>query len=255
LKEELYRQGYRSILSGLGFIDMLEITPSRQESRINPKAFVSEINEGVAGFKAILLEAIYLIEDRNKSSHKKLFSDKGKIIIVNSPLRINVDQILADLRSGYDRGTMSIQSYQEILGLDPITEKERRVKEAKDGDEELFYPHIINNQEEKGKDTFTPSKPKTKKQENLEDEDKKPGSPETKKFKSAELQDDLVMAPYTMENYPKYLDKYPEHARKIWITTFNEVYEKTGGDESKAFPIAWNALKRYIKKLKSEETK
>jgi len=253
LTEELYRQGYRSILAGLGFIDMLEITPSRQESRMNPKAFISEINEGITGFKQILLEAIYLIEERNKSAHKKLFSDKGKLYIVSSPIRINVEQILDALRSGYDRGVSSIESYQEILGLDPTTEKERRQKELEAGDEDLYYPHLIQNQEATP-DRLTPAKPKTDKKENLEDEDKKKNSPETKN-KTAELEEDLIIAPYTMENYPKYLDKYPEHAIKIWVTTFNEVYKKTGGDESKAFPIAWNALKRYMKKLKAEETK
>ena len=251
LKEELYRQGYRAILAGLGFIDMLEITPSRQESRMNPKAFVSEINEGVAGFKQILLEAIYLIEEKNKSAHKKLFSDKGKIIIVSSPLRINVEQILADLRSGFDRGVSSIESYQEILGLDPTTEKERRQKELANGDEELFYPHLIQNQEATPDRMGIPAKPKDTTK--LEDQNKKKNTPETKN-KTASLEEELEIAPYTMENYPAYLKKYPKHAVEIWVTTFNEVLKNTG-DESKAFPIAWNALKRYMKKLKAEETK
>jgi len=261
LKEELYRQGFRSILAGLGFVDMLEIAPSRQESRMNPKAFISETNEGVSGFKSILLEVIALIEQRNKKGHSKLFSEKGKLIIVNTPLRINIDTLLEALRSGYDRGVLSIESYQEILGADPATEKERRRKEAEDGDEDLFYPHLINNQEEKGIDV-KPAKPRNEKNE---DQNKKKGTPESKKFKNAEvinevvdpnleaLHEELEIAPYTMENHPKYLDKYPKHAIEIWVKTFNEVYNKTG-DESKAFPIAWNALKRYMRKNKSEET-
>ena len=252
LKEELYAQGYRALLSGLGFVDLLEIAQSRQETRLNPKPFISEVNAGVDGFKQILLEAIYLIEDRNVKKHPKLFNDSGKIIVVNSPLKINVGQILADLRSGFDRGSMSIQTYQEVLGLDPQTEKERRKKELDDGDEDLFYPHLIINKEEvPDRMGEVPAKPKNPK---LENQNKKKNTPETK-TKTAELEDDLIIAPYTMENHPKYLDKYPEHAIKIWVTTFNEVYEKTGGDESKAFPIAWNALKRYMKKLKAEETK
>jgi len=251
LAEELYRQGYRSILAGLGFIDMLEISPSRQEARMNPKAFISEINEGVTGFKQILLEAIYLIEERNKNAHKKLFTDKGKIIIVNSPLRINVENLLSDLRSGFDRGSMSIQTYQEILGLDSQTEKERRKKELDNGDEDLFYPHLIINQEAVPDRMGIPAKPKDTTK--LEDQNKKKNSPETKN-KTAELEEELEIAPYTMENYPKYLNKYPKHAIEIWVTTFNEVLKKTG-DESKAFPIAWNSLKRYMKKLKAEENK
>jgi hypothetical protein len=245
LKEELYRQGYRAILSGLGFIDMLEIAPSRQEARMNPKAFISEINDGISGFKQILLEVIGLIEMRNKNSHKKLFSDKGKIIIVNSPLRINVDNLLADLRSGYDRGILSYESYAGVLGLDYITEKERRIKEAKSGEEEIFYPRIITNQEDKGIDIVT-KKPKTTKEENLEDEDKKKNSPETK-TKTAELnlENDLIIAPYDKDNPPAFLKKYPKGAQEVFIDVFNKSLPK---GEDYAFPVAWSAMKRWLKK-------
>jgi hypothetical protein len=235
LTEELYRQGYRAILAGLGFIDMLEITPSRQESRMNPKAFVSEINEGVDGFKSILLEAIYLIEERNKSAHKKLFTNKGEIIIVNSPLRINVEQLLADLRSGFDRGVTSIQSYQEILGLDPTTEKERRKKELNNGDESLFYPHLIQNQEATPDRMGTPAKPREE-----VPPDRKPGTPEADNFKA-----ELEIAPYDKENPPAFLKKYPAGAIDVFITVFNESLPK---GEDYAFPVAYTAMKRWLKK-------
>jgi len=242
LKEELYRQGFRSILAGLGFVDMLEIAPSRQESRMNPKAFISETNEGVSGFKSILMEVITLIEGRNKNKHPKLFSEKGKLIIVNSPLRINVEQILDALRSSFVYGVTSIQSYQEILGLDPETEKERRLKEKDEGLEELFYPHLVTNVEDKGIDVMIPSKPKTKKQEEKElEKEKKPD------HMQEAIKENLEIAPYTMDNYPDYLKKYPKPAIEVWVKTFNEVLKKTG-DESKAFPIAWSAMKRFLKK-------
>jgi len=259
LKEELYRQGYRTILAGLGFVDMLEISPSRQETRLNPKAFVSEINDGVGGFKAMLLEAISLIEQKNKGSHGKIFSDKGKLIIVNSPLKINIEQMLDSLRQGFDRGPMSIQTYQETLGLDPQTEKERRKKELENGDEKLFFPHVINNVEkDSAPDNISPSKPKNDKKILP---DRQPGTPEVENFK-AEVP--LEMATYTHDSYPEYLKKYPEGARITWIDTWNSVYKDTK-DESKAFPIAWNAMKRWLKKngykkdgdnwVKSEEIK
>lgn len=283
LKEELYRQGYRSILAGLGFIDMLEISPSRQESRLNPKAFISEINEGVSGFKQILLEAIYLIEERNKNAHKKLFTDKGKIIIVNSPLFINVENMLADLRSGFDRGSMSIQSYQEILGLDPTTERERRQKELDNGDESLFYPHLIQNQEAVPDKMGIPAKPKDTTK--LEDQNKKKNTPETK-TKTAELeeeyiakckkcghefdyssvqeagmgyvkcpkceeavtQEDLIMAPYqNLNQLPSYIKKMNVECQKVFMATFNSVL-KDSGDESRAMAIGISAAKRCMKK-------
>jgi hypothetical protein len=254
LKEELYRQGYRSILAGLGFVDMLEIAPSRQETRMNPKAFIAEINDGVSGFKSMLLEIIYLIEARNKKAHPKLFSDKGELLIVNNPLKINVEQILDSLRSGYDRGVLSYESYIDVLGLDYNTEKERRIKEAKSGEEEIFYPRIITNQEDKGIDIVT------KKPKNEKNEDQNKNGPEKNNFKNAEIineptnpnleavkKEELEIAPYTMDNHPSYLNKYPKDAIEVWVKVFNETLEKTG-DESKAYPYAWTSLKRFLKK-------
>lgn len=240
LKEELYRQGYRSILAGLGFVDMLEIAPSRQETRMNPKAFIAEINDGVSGFKSMLLEIIYLIEARNKKAHPKLFSDKGELLIVNNPLKINVEQILDALRSGYDRGASSIETYQEVLGLDYRTEKERRKKELENGDEELFYPHIISNTEQ-----HEDIRPTVRKPKNEKNEDQNKDGPEKNNFKNADK--NLEIAPYTMDNHPSYLDKYPEDAIKVWVEVFNKTLEETG-DESKAYPYAWTALKRFLKK-------
>ena len=241
LKEELYSQGYRAILSGLGFVDLLEIAKSRQETRLNPKPFISEVNAGVGGFKQILLEAIYLIEERNKIAHKKLFSDKGKIIIVNSPLKINVENLLADLRSGFDRGSMSIQTYQEILGLDSQTEKERRKKELENGDEDLFYPHLIQNREDIPDRLGIPAKPK---KENLEDQNKKKNTPETE-TKTAGIEEELIIAPYDKDNPPAFLKKYPKGAQEVFIDVFNKSLPK---GEDYAFPVAWSAMKRWLKK-------
>lgn len=247
LKEELYRQGYRSILAGLGFIDMLEIAQSRQETRMNPKAFISETNEGVAGFKSILMEVISLIEERNRQKHPKLFSEKGKLVIVNSPLRINVDQILDALRSGYDRGISSIETYQEILGLDPVTEKERRKKELEDGDEDLFYPHLIQNREDIPDRVGVPAKPKKEKEEKNETQNK--NGPEKKNFKAEVINEsidpNLEIAPYDKDNPPAFLKKYPKGAQEVFIEVFNQNYPK---GEDYAFPVAWTALKRWMKK-------
>jgi cation transport regulator ChaB len=242
LKEELYRQGYRTILAGLGFVDMLEISPSRQETRLNPKAFVSEINDGVGGFKAMLLEAISLIEQKNKGSHGKIFSDKGKLIIVSSPLRINVENLLSDIRSGFDRGGISTQSYVETLGFDYITEKERRKKELENGDEDLMYPHLIQNQEAVP-DRMSPAKPKDTTK--LEDQNKKKNTPETK-TNTAELKDNLEIAPYkNNEDLPQHLQYLPEGAKDAFRKTFNETYPK---GEDYAFPVAYTAMKRWLKK-------
>jgi len=266
LKEELYRQGYRAILAGLGFIDMLEIAPSRQESRLNPRAFLAEVNDGVAGFKAMLMDVVSLIIQRNLEKHPKLFGDNNKIKIINSPLKINVEQILSDLRSAYDRGVTSIETYQEVLGLDYDTEKERRQKELKDGDEELFYPHMTINTE---RDIDIRPIVKKPKNEKLEDQNKT--GPEKNNFKNAEIinepidpnlkaieKKDLEEAPYTLDNVPAFIKKMTKKCQETFVATFNQVYKDTGGDEGKAFAIAYASAKRCMKKqgyIYNKETK
>jgi len=245
LTEELYRQGFRSILAGLGFIDMLEITPSRQEDRLNPKPFISEVNSGVSGFKSMLLEVIYLIKARNKSNHRKLFSDAGKIIVVNSPLKINTEKMLDAIRSGFDRGGLSIESYVETLGFDYTIEKEKRQKELDSGDEDLMYPHLIQNTEKDPDTNIHPTKPKNEKNE---DQNKKKDTPETK-TKTAELEEDLEIAPYKnveelIKKHP-YMKKYPKGALEVFIKVFNESLPK---GEDYAFPVAYTAMKRWLKK-------
>jgi hypothetical protein len=53
------------------------------------------------------------------------------------------------------------------------------------------------------------------------------------------------MAPYDKANPPKFLEKYPEGARNTFIDVFNESLPK---GEDYAFPVAWTALKRWMKK-------
>ena len=370
LTDDLYRQGYRALLGGLGFVAILQgIGDTRREEVINPKPFISNVNGGVTYFKAAIYDLIQIIVQRNDK--KKLWTS-STIKIVSSPLKINIEAILDAIRSGYDRGGLSIQSYVESLGYDYEQEKERRAKELEDGTEDLMYPHLTQNREDVP-DRFTPAQPRNDKKEIVEKLNRKKGTPESKNFKAeieeaeakyirirqidpdkfdensfriiwlsksggikavigrlkgektttiqsylfdkekwteddakkwvekhngsinsslefmlANLENDLVkcgncgyefdylsisesgmgwvkcpkceeavtqesakenleIAPYTMDNYPKYLDKYPKGAIRVWVETFNNVLQKTG-DESKAFPIAWNSLKRWLKK-------
>lgn len=246
LSEELYRQGYRAILAGLGFIDMLEIAMSRQETRMNPKAFIAEVNAGIDGFKSMLMDVINLIITENKLDHKKLFSDSNPLRIVSSPIRINTDNILDMIRSGFDRGVLSIESFVETLGYDVDKERERRKKELENGDEDTFYPHLIQNREDIPDRTGIPAKPRDEK--NL----KNKTGPEKTNFNSATeaIPENLEIAPYTVENHPKYLDKYPSDAVEVWIKTFNESLPK---GEDYAFPVAWTVMKKYLKRHYNKE--
>ena len=105
-----------------------------------------------------------------------------------------------------------------------------------------MYPHLIQNREDvPDRMDGIPAKPKNPK---LEDQNKKKNTPESKNFE-AELEDDLEIAPYDKSNPPSFLKKYPEGARNVFIDVFNESYPK---GEDYAFPVAWTALKRWMKK-------
>jgi hypothetical protein len=190
VSEELYRQGYRATLAGLGIIELIPVTgQSRQQSQLNPKALIEETNSGVEGFKSMLMDVISQIKERNKIDHKKLFSEKKKLMIYNTPLKINVEQLYEGIRGGFDRGGISYESYIGSLGFNIDIEREKRIKEYGNGDEDTLYPHLINNQEGKSErfpndnPMGTPSQPR--KTEKLENQGKKPGTPEAKKFKNA----------------------------------------------------------------------
>lgn len=149
LSEELYRQGYRAMLAGLGFIAVVQgVGDTRKEEVLNPKPFIAEVNSGVSGFKSMLIDVIQLIIEKNKIDHRKIFSDKNTLEITNSPLKINVESILDELRSGFVYGAVSYPTYQEALGLNPEQEAERADKDWKNGNRERFYPHMIQNRED-----------------------------------------------------------------------------------------------------------
>lgn len=254
LKEELYNQGYRAILSGLGFINVIQgIGGTRKEEVINPKPFVAEVNSGVNGFKDIISEVILLIKEKNIKEHRKLFSDTNYIKVENSPLKINTEVLMEIIRSAYDRGVLSIQTYIETLGFNFEAEKSRRLSEKEQGLEDEFYPHLVNNQEGQNERGINPSKPRndtTDKKEN-----KKPNSPESKNFKNAEDEtisavekEKLIEAPYNkISELPPAVKKMPEQAQRIWMEVWMSIYEETKS-EQKAFSGAWSKSQAWLKK-------
>jgi len=188
LNQELYNQGYRALLAGLGFIDVVQgLASTRKESVLNPAPFIEEVNDGVDDFKSILFDLIQMIILKNKETHPKLFGENNELKVVNSELKINIERIQEILRSGYDRGVISITTYQELLGVDSDVEKERREYEADKGLDETFYPHILTNNEDKGIDipNIKPSKPKNNKNDKEITPDKQPGSPEVLNYKNS----------------------------------------------------------------------
>jgi len=149
---DLFVVAERNILSGLGFIDVIEATStSRRESILNPKVFIGEVTTGVEDFKQILKDLIFIIIEKNKK-HKKWIN--GDFYITASPISVfRTDDFKNQMRLMWERGQISNQTYCEVVGETSYrTEKLRRNKEAKEGDDYTMYPHIRENREGVGID-------------------------------------------------------------------------------------------------------
>ena len=148
----LFEQAERNILSGLGFIDVIQgISSTRRESTLNPKAFIQEVNAGVESFKDILRQLLVLIKTKNDTHIKYTNSE---FYVCSSPVKaFMTGEFKTSIRALYDRGCLSKKTYIELVGeTDFKTEVYRREKEAKDGIDYIMYPQITQNQEAKGID-------------------------------------------------------------------------------------------------------
>jgi len=152
MKPELFAQAERNILSGLGFIDVIQgISDTRKESVLNPKAFVTEVKSGVEGFRGILKELVFLIQQKNAKHTKYINSE---FYIEASPVRaFQTDEFKNQMRLLWERGQVSDQTYCEMVGEVTFkTEVHRREKEAKEGTDYTMYPHVRENKEGVGID-------------------------------------------------------------------------------------------------------
>jgi len=148
----LFEQAERNIMSGLGFIDVVQgISNTRRESTLNPKVFIQEVNAGVDSFKDILKQLLVLIKYKNESHIKY---NNSELYVCSSPVKsFMTAEFLDNIRLLYTHGGLSKKTYTELVGgVDYDTEKFRRVRESKLGDDYTMYPQIVNNQEDKGID-------------------------------------------------------------------------------------------------------
>ena len=116
-----------------------------------------------------------------------------------TPIKAFIDQNLRDhLRSCYDRGVISKQTYAEVVGqVDIDIEATRRKTEKEEKLDDLFYPPVITNQEQHPNDTSKqPLKPvpvsvvkePVAKKENIPSDKK---GPEAKNYKGA-IEEEII---------------------------------------------------------------
>ena len=179
LAQELYSPTERKLLAGLGLIDIIQgITSTRRESVLSPKPLITEVEDGINDFKTLLTDIMLEIIEVNKFTHKKYFNKM--IQIHTTPIKQFIDRDLRQMmRSIYDRGGLSKQTFVDVVGgLDYKVELRRRQREQADSEDIIMYPPVIQNVEQ---NQYIPDFP-----EDLEDKNKK--GPEKKNFNLSRLE-------------------------------------------------------------------
>ena len=242
LKQELYTPIERRLLAGIGLVDILQgIASTRKESVLNPRPFIAEVQSGVEDFKKMLTDIMQEMIKLNSVKHPKY---TGQIIKIHStPITHFVtDELRTQIRSAYDRGAISKQTYAEIVGeVDFSVEVERR--KGEEGEiNEIMYPPVIQNLEV-GPDTPNLT-------ETLTETTPDKTGPEAKNYKADIETSEQVLegAPYkTINDLPDNVKNVlPQAAQSIWMRVFNESYPK---GEDYARKVAWSVVKRLYKKV------
>ena len=159
INEALYSPIEKRILAGLGLIDIADaVSASRRDSILNPKPFIGEINRGISDFKQLINDIVQVIVDKNTGGHRKYFT--SDIHIYSSPVKDFIDNDIKNhVRSMYDRGVISKQTYTDLCGNNIYfnLEVQLRKNETKENLDEVMYAPIIQNTENKPAD-LTPFK-------------------------------------------------------------------------------------------------
>ncbi|MDD4352385.1 MAG: ChaB family protein [Candidatus Gracilibacteria bacterium] len=252
--ETIVKPVNNDMLCGLGLVELQGFSSDRQEAILNPKVLVEEILNGVADFHVLMEEVFDIVQEKNSSLHPKQMGSDIRLVpgVVKAFLTQDMRKLIKDYTN---TGELAIEDSFEALpqGFDFEISKKRRQQEQDNGDEDLFFPRVILNQDSNTKSDTPLSRPPTPQE-----------VPKKKKSAKAEVEDEesgeYLEAPYTKENYPSQLKNLPVGARNLWIRTFNAVYEETK-DETKARQAAWHIVKgkyhkdgdKWVKNQATEE--
>ncbi|MFO7970093.1 MAG: ChaB family protein [Candidatus Izemoplasmatales bacterium] len=238
-----------NILAGLGLIELEGFGGSRQEAIWNPKVLVEEINDAVLDWQLLLEEIVQLIIEKNASLHRKQMNKDIRIVpgVVKAFLTDAMKKLIKDYAN---TGQLSVEDSFEALpfGFDFEINRKRRLQERERGDEDLFFPRVILNQDSNERmdapvrPNVTPNEIPKKKKKDEEEE-----------AKTEDLE-----APYqNIDQLPESVKKaLPIPAQIIFLKAFNSAL-KQGKDEETAFKIAWQAVKNagYYKPKDSDKWK
>lgn len=255
---QLFQTAEKNILAGLGIVDIADLSSfSRKESVLNPKAFATEVNQGVNDFRQLLKQLVYMVREQNPNKTKY---GNANFSVYSSPVKAFLTIELKNLiRQMYDRGKVSAQTAVELIGeVEFETEVRRRENEATRGIEKIMYPQVTVNTEDKGIDITNQPKKEDKNGKIIPEDKTDPTQKKEYDMGSAdkEFGMELEGAPYAeIKDLPPAVKKLAIKKRRQWMATFNSVYnyymKKTGDKkeaESHAFPIAWHVVNDGTKK-------
>lgn len=224
-----------NILAGLGLIELEGFSGSRQEAIWNPKVMVEEVVDAVLDWQLLLEEVVQLIIDKNSDLHRKQMNKDIRIVpgVLKAFMTDNMKKLVKDYAN---TGQLAVEDSFEALpfGFDFEISRKRRMQERERGDEDLFFPRVILNQDNKERmdvptrQNVTPNEvPKKKKKDEEE----------------AKKEEDLE-APYSnIDQLPDNIKNVlPVAAQVIWLKAFNSAL-KQGKSEDSARKIAWTAVK------------
>jgi len=142
----------KNILAAMGMIELQGFSKNREETILNPKVLIEEITNSVNDYADLLEEIIDRILEKNRIEHRKYSQNDVRVVpgVIKSILTSDMKQML---RSLFDRGTIGHQDFLETCSpLDFKISLARRRQEADNQIDTDLYPHVIQNQEDKGID-------------------------------------------------------------------------------------------------------
>jgi len=242
VKQALFTSVTQRILNGFGVLEMEKST--RKEDTLNPKPMISEIENGIADFVSLLEDILRDIKKRNEKTHPKYFRNIEIKVWAPAVLKAFVTQeLLTHIRSAYDRGDISKETYSSVLGFDWGIEVNRRLRELTNNVEDLMQPHAVQVQDTQTEVDTTVTEDKTGPEAKNFEQNKKVQKEAIKKLK------EYYEAPYkTVKDLPTSVKVLPSAAQKLWMEVFNDTYKSSDGDEDKSRKTAWDVVKKSYEK-------
>jgi hypothetical protein len=150
------------LLCGLGLVELQGFSSDRQEAILNPKVLVEEILNGVADFQALMEEVLDIVQEKNSELHPKQMGQDIRVVpgVVKAFLTQDMRKLIKDYTN---TGELAIEDSFEALpqGFDFEISKKRRQQEQDNGDEDLFFPRVILNQDSNTKSDTPLTRPPT----------------------------------------------------------------------------------------------